>query len=84
MLSSVQSFVQRAIFSLLLTLVQISFSPHPFASIKIKYDSHNFHRENTEHLLIKTMPAVPAKFLLDWWESITYYTHVDISSDMIS
>ena len=45
---------------LLTPLVQISFSTQPSTAIKIKDDSHNFHKENTTHLLTKIIPALQA------------------------
>ena len=41
-------------------LIQISFSPQPSATIKIKVGGHNFFSENTDHSLAKIMPALQA------------------------
>ena len=45
---------------LLAPLVQISFSPQPSTTVKIKDSNYNFHQDNTEHSPAKITPALKA------------------------
>lgn len=55
--SDLESELSLGVWTLIASLVKISFSPKPSAAIKIKDVGHNFQWENTEHFFTKITHA---------------------------